>query len=267
MNNDLIDFLKFKKINFTIVGRTALHLYGITNVPIRYIEICINRNDIKDLDIDGGLVLTNGKPVLIKLTDEDCREKIRVKEKCIQESIDVETFDHLINYARETDNVYDKFYILKSLISYNPQHKSAIEYFDRINNYSSICLQINAEIKKYQEIPIILAKKCFYPNIGHIPAKSVKYNITNETMNINCSGKLDFVIDKNYSLNIGLDHSFLSNKSGFVLAAGTVELRDDILYITNASGHYMPTNKEMKYALQHFKNLRIKNIVYENIQV
>jgi len=267
MNNNFINFLKSKKINFTIGGRSGLHLHNITSIPLRYIEIDINKKDIKGLDSDGGLILTDGRPVLVTLTEKPCTKILKDKDTCIKESIDVETFNKLLLYVKTVNNIKNKLSLLKYLIEYNPQDKEAINYFYTISDNSDASLHLADIIKKYRKTPIILAKKCFYRNIGDLLPKSVKYSIVNGIIDIQPFVKLDFVIDKYHSLNIGLDHSFLSKYSGFVFGAGTVELRDNILHITNASGHYMPTDKQMDYALQYFRQLRIKNIVYENIQV
>lgn len=267
MNNNFINFLKLKKINFTIGGRSGLHLHNITNIPLKYIEIDINKKDIKGLDADGGLILTDGRPVLVTLTEKPCTKILKDKETCIKESIDVETFDKLLLYVKTVNNIKNKLSLLKYLIEYNPQHKEAINYFYSISDDSYASLNLADIIKKYHKTPIILAKKCFYRNSRDLLPKSVNYSIVNGMIDIQPFVKLDFVIDKYLNLNIGLDHSFLSKYSGFVFGAGTVELRDNILHITNASGHYMPTDKQMDYVLQYFRQLRIKNIVYENIQV
>ncbi|KTD41212.1 hypothetical protein [Legionella parisiensis] len=92
------------------------------------------------------------------------------------------------------------------------------------------------------------------------------YNVKNELLN----GLFLYVVLSNEQIiyvedNGKFFHSALANGKK-VLAAGKLELEEGVLIkISNESGHYMPTDEEMRYMLSKFLSLsQNANLVYES---
>lgn len=286
IKNKFLDYLQNINIPFTIGGQYGLVLYKVKNIRIRWFEIIIdlsfiNMFDELDIVTDKKMIILSDAsyPVLVEFKDIknlnikkiDHNLYLNSEYECIRSSIDNERFAVILDYAKESKKE-KSLDIIYMLLSYSPKDVNTISFFNNIKDNSKKCEKIQSLIDFYSQKNIISAKIPFYPDITtRDDNESVLYCIENGFLTLdkkNNHKNIDFVIDHNNDLIMGIGHSFLANNAGFVLGVGTINIKKNKnIVITNFSGHYRPTEKDMKYAINYFKTKFKNKIIYENIQI
>ena len=112
--------------------------------------------------------------------------------------------------------------------------------------------------------------KHYVPQVGSKMFDSILFNnkIKILTTDIVNEINIDYIIDDDYNLLLGIGHFKLNKKKNTLKMAGTLKLNNEgkIMYIDNNSGHYEPDNQKFNLFLTKISSLLSSKFQFKSIK-